>query len=179
MDEKFDQAFQQAAVFQQLWTDSFTKMAEAWGKFSPGKPPPDAIREIRTEMLKVLTETWDQFMRTPQFMEYMKNSMEGFLNLRQFAAEALTRNHHEMQAPAREDIDGVLLAIRHMERRLLDRIEEIENAVGAIGPRLDRIEESAHEPVGVAAREPTTTETGEESSPDTAPARKAPRRRAK
>jgi hypothetical protein len=175
MDEKFDQAFQQAAAFQKMWTDSFTQMGEVWGRFSPGKPPPDAIREVRSEMLKVLTETWDQFMRTPQFMEYMKNSMDGFLNLRQMAAEAMTRNHHEMQSPAREDIDGVLLAIRHMERRLLDRIEDVENGVNAVGRRLEKIEETVPESVGVAAAEEPAAETPADSSSEPR-SRKAPRR---
>jgi hypothetical protein len=151
MDEKFDQAFQQAAAFQKMWTDSFTQMAEVWGRFSPGQPTPDAIRDVRAEMLKVLTETWDQFMRTPQFMEYMKTSMDGFLNLRQMAADAMTRSHHEMQSPAREDIDGVLLAIRHMERRLLDRVEDVENAVNTAIRRLEKMEVAGAEPVGVAA----------------------------
>jgi hypothetical protein len=174
MDEKFDQAFQQAAVFQKMWTDSFTQMAEVWGRFSPGKPPPDAIREVRSEMLKVLTEAWDQFMRTPQFLEYMKTSMDGFMDMRKMTADAMTRNHHEMQSPAREDIDGVLLAIRHMERRLLDRIDEVENAVNAAGGRLENIEETIPEPVGAAAAGPAA------AIPTEAPAeprlRKVPRR---
>lgn len=177
MDEKFEQAFQQAAVFQKLWTDSFTQMAEVWGRFSPGKPPPDTIREIRTEMLKVLTETWDQFMRTPQFMEYMKTSLEGFMNLRQIAADALTRGHHEMQAPAREDIDGLLLAIRHLERRLLDRIEELENGVTSVGQRLETIEAFVHEPAGVVAGEAAVEVPAE--APAARPVRKPPRRHGK
>lgn len=177
MDEKFDQAFQQAAGFQKMWTDSFTQMAEVWGRFSPGKPPPDAIREMRAEMLKVLTDTWDQFMRTPQFMEYMKTSMDGFMDLRKMTADAMTRNHHEMQSPAREDIDGVLLAIRHMERRLLDRIEEVETGVNAVGRRLEKIEERAQEPAGVAADKPAAEDPVK--APTKPPPGKTPRRHAK
>jgi hypothetical protein len=135
MDEKYDQAFQQAAAFQKMWTDAVMQMAEVWGQYTPGKPPPDTVREMRSGLLKVITEAWDQFMRTPQFMEYMKTSMDSFLDLRKMAADAMTRNHHEMQAPARADIDGVLLAIRHMERRLLDRIEDLETTVAGMGRR--------------------------------------------
>lgn len=175
MDEKFDQAFQQTAAFQKMWTDSFTRMSEVWGSFSPGKPPPEAIREVRAGMLKVLTETWDQFMRTPQFMDNMKTSMDGFMDMRQMTADAMTRNYHEMQLPAREDIDAVLLAIRHTERRLLDRIEEVENAVTAVGQRLAKTEENAHELVGVPTGEPAAEEFPAGTPPRPAP-RKAPRR---
>jgi hypothetical protein len=147
MDEKFDQAFQQAAAFQKMWTDAFTQMGEVWGQYSPGNPPPDTIRDMRAGMLKVLTEAWDQFARSPQFMEYMKTSMDGFMDLRKMSADAMTRNHHEMQSPAREDIDGILLAIRHMERRLLDRIEDIESAVAAVGRRGGDVEGKADQPI--------------------------------
>ncbi len=168
MDDNFDQAFQQAAVFQKMWMDAFTQMSDVWSRFSPGNPPPDTIRDMRAGMLKVLTEAWDQFMRTPQFMEYMKTSMDGFLSMRKMAADAMTRKHHEMQSTAREDIDGVLLAIRHMERRLLDRMEEIETAVSAVGQRMDTMEVAAAEPAGV------------KSAPAAAPApEEAPRKNAR
>lgn len=140
MDDKFNQAFNQASAFQKMWTDSFLQMADVWSSSSPGKPPPESIREMRAGMLKVLTESWDEFMRSPQFMEGIKTSMDGILSARKMAAEAMTRGHHEAQAPAREDINGILLAIRHMERRLLDRIEEVETGVMAVGKRIDSLE---------------------------------------
>ncbi|HEX9786213.1 MAG TPA: hypothetical protein VGA56_26235 [Opitutaceae bacterium] len=146
MDEKFDQAFQQAATFQKMWTDSFSQMAEVWTRASPGKPPPDVIREMRSGMLKVLADCWEEFMRTPQFMEYMKNSMDGVLALRKLGADMMTRNHHATQSPAREDIDGVLLAIRHMERRLLDRIEEVDAGIAEVGRRVEKLEELGNAP---------------------------------
>lgn len=152
MDEKFDQAFQQAATFQKMWTDAFTQMGEVWGKYSPSNPPPDTIRDMRAGMLKVLSEAWDQFARSPQFMEYMKTSMDGFMDLRKMTADAMTRNHHQMQSPAREDIDGVLLAIRHMERRLLDRIEDIENAVAHVSRSVGKEKDPAATPAAPAAK---------------------------
>lgn len=151
MDEKSDQAFQQAAAFQRTWMDSFTQMAEVWTRASPGKPPPDVVREMRSGMLKVLADSWEEFMRTPQFMEYMKNSMDGMLTLRKMGADMMTRSRHEAQSPAREDIDGVLLAIRHMERRLLDRIEEVDTGISEIGDRVEKLEGS----VGAPAPEAT------------------------
>ena len=44
----------------------------------------------------------------------------------------MTRGRHEMQATAREDIDSAMLAVRHMEKRLLDRIEELEAKIDSL-----------------------------------------------
>ena len=60
-----NKCFDQVAAFQKLWTDSFANMASVWSQFSPGSPPFDEMRKMRGGMLKVLAETWDEYMRTP------------------------------------------------------------------------------------------------------------------
>jgi hypothetical protein len=68
-------------------------MASVWSQFSPGSPPSDEMRKMRGGMLKVLAETWDEYMRTPQFMEMMKASLNGTLDLKRMAHDAiLTEN---------------------------------------------------------------------------------------
>jgi hypothetical protein len=39
---------------------------------------------------------------------------------------------HELQAPSRDDIDTVMLAVRHMEKRLLDRVEQLSSQVSKL-----------------------------------------------
>ena len=56
--------FDQVAAFQKLWTGSFANMASIWSEFSPGSPAFDEMRKMRGGMLKVLAETWDEYMRT-------------------------------------------------------------------------------------------------------------------
>jgi len=55
--------FEQVAVFQKLWTDSFAKMADVWSRYSAGSPPFDEMRKMRGGMLQVLAETWDEYFR--------------------------------------------------------------------------------------------------------------------
>ena len=66
-DDNMNKGFEQAAAFQKLWMDSFADMAGVWSQFSPSSPPSDEMRKMRGGMLKVLAETWDEYMRTPQF----------------------------------------------------------------------------------------------------------------
>jgi hypothetical protein len=141
MSDNMNKGFDQVAAFQKLWTDSFANMTDVWSQFSPGSPPSDEIRKMRGGMLKVLAETWDEYMRTPQFMEMMKASLNGALDLKRMARDGMNRVHEQFETPSKEDIDGVLLAIRHVEGRLLDRLEGLDDRVVNLNEKIDKIDQ--------------------------------------
>ena len=136
-----NKGFDQVAAFQKLWMDSFANMAGVWSQFSPGSPPADEMRKMRGGMLKVLAETWDEYMRTPLFMEMMKASLNGALDLKRMAREGMNRVHEQFENPSKEDIDGMLLAIRHVERRLLDRLEGVDDRVANLDEKIDKFDQ--------------------------------------
>src|SRR5208337_3295860 len=140
MSDNMNKAFDQAAAFQKLWTESLVNMASVWSQYSPVSPPVDEIRKMRGGMLKVLGETWDEYMRTPQFMELMKASLNGALDLKRMAREGMNRAHEQFENPSKEDIDGVLMAIRHVERRLLDRLEGLDERVANLDEKIDKVD---------------------------------------
>jgi len=139
MNDNLNKGFDQAAAFQKLWTDSFANMASVWSQFSPGSPPSDEMRKMRGGMLKVLAETWDEYMRTPLFMEMMKASLNGALDLKRMARDGMNRVHEQFENPSKEDIDGVLQAIHHVERRLLDRLEGLGDRVANLAEKIDKV----------------------------------------
>ena len=100
MNDNMNKGFDQVAAFQKLWTDSFANMASVWSQFSPGSPPSDEMRKMRGAMLKVLAETWDEYMRTPQFMEMMKGSLNGALDLKRMARDGMNRVHEQFENPS-------------------------------------------------------------------------------
>src|ERR1700693_1329585 len=153
MSDNMNKAFDQVAAFQKLWTDSFANMTSVWSQFSPGSPPLEEMRQMRGGMLKVLAETWDEYMRTPQFMEMMKASLNGALDLKRMATAGMNRVHEQFETPSKEDIDGVLLAIRHVEGRLLDRLEGLDDRVLNLNEKTDKIDEGV-------AKEGTAIEGG-------------------
>jgi hypothetical protein len=148
MLDNIAKTFEQASVFQKLWTDSFTNMAGAMSHFSPSSPPLEEASKMRASMLKVLADTWGEFMQTPQFMETMKVSLNGMLDLRRSTREGMNKLHEQFEIPSKDDIDGVLLALRHVERRVLDRIEGLDERLAKFNERIERLEELSkpHEP---------------------------------
>jgi hypothetical protein len=126
MDEKTAESAQEpASNFQKIWTETMSKTMQAAFTFTPNSPPPEVLRQIRSGIFQALAESWDKFMRSPEFLEAMKQWMEQAVSFRKMTNDFLGTVRHEMQAPSREDIDTVMLAVRHMEKRLLDRIEQL------------------------------------------------------
>jgi hypothetical protein len=158
MSDSIDKSFDQVVAFQKLWLDSFADMASIWSQFSPTSAPTDELRKMRGGMLKVLAETWDEYMRTPQFLQLMKASLNGVLDLKQMARDGLNRVHDQLENTTKQDVDDVLMAIRHVERRILDRLEGIEERVTNLDDRLETVDhriarqETAMERLGQVVR---------------------------
>ena len=131
MNDSFEKASQEAASFQKLWTESVSKTMLAAFKFTPDSMPPDILREIRSGILQSLGESWNEFMRSPQFLDGMRQWTENAISFRKMSNEFLGRIRNDVQAPSRTDIDTVMLSVRHMEKRVLDRLEELSAQITA------------------------------------------------
>src|ERR1043165_130749 len=132
MSDTTDKTADPMAAFQKMWTDSLSKMMQTAFTFGPDSAPPEVLRQLRSGMFQALAESWEEFMRSPQFLEGMKQWMETAVAFRKVTGEFLAKARNEMQAPSREDIDTIMLNIRHMEKRLLDRVEDLSREVAAL-----------------------------------------------
>ena len=68
--------------------------------------------------------------------------------------------HEQFENPSKEDIDGVLMAIRHVERRLLDRLEGLDERVANLDEKIDEIDRR------IAKREHAIERRGQTSETD-------------
>lgn len=129
MDNAFEKTADQAAAFQKIWMDSASKMIQAGFTLGPNSASPELLRQLRNGMFQALSESWEEFLRSPQFLDTMKQWMDTGVAFRKLTSDLLAKTRNEMQAPSRDDIDTVMLNIRHMEKRLLDRIEDLAQEV--------------------------------------------------
>jgi len=132
MSDQAEQFTEQATAFQKIWTESMSKLMQSAFTVSPNSPPPELLKQIRSGIFEALAKSWDEFMRSPQFLESMKQWMENAIAFRKMSNDFLGKVRNEMQAPSREDMDSILLAVRHMETRVLDRVEELAAQVHAL-----------------------------------------------
>jgi len=138
MNEEQDgtrQTAEQWAAFQQIWGETFSKLMQLGFTFSPESAPPEFMRQMRGGIFQALGKSWEQFLRSPQFMEGMKQHMDNAIAFRKMSSDFFSKVRHETQSTSRDDIDAVMLAVRHMETRILDRVERLAAKIDHINPQ--------------------------------------------
>ena len=95
----------------------------------------------------------------PQFMEMMKASLNGALDLKRLASDGMNRVHEQFKTPSKEDIDEVLLAIRHVERRILDRLEGLDDRVAKLDEKIDKVDQRIAKKENAIERRGQTSKT--------------------
>lgn len=126
---------EQLAAFQKIWGETFGKLMQLGFTFSPESAPPEFLRQMRSGIFEALGQSWEHFLRSPQFMEGTKQQMDQAIAFRKMSNDFYTKVRHETQAASRDDIDAVMLAVRHMETRILDRIEKMAVQMDGAGKR--------------------------------------------
>ena len=117
----------------QNWFEMASKMA--WpGMMGSTETPMDAARQMRDMYSQTMGKMTDQFMRSPQFQEMSRQSMDATVAMRQQANDALNQAHQAMGNVSRQDVDSLLMAVRRSETRILDKLDELST-------RLDELEE--------------------------------------
>lgn len=152
--------FEQAQWFTQLWTDMAVRMAGASFAADPTAPPPEAARQTRTAMFQAMSKTADDYMRMPQFLQMVKQSMDLATTCRKQMNDFLTEMHHNAQGIAKQDIDQLMLSVRHLETRVLDGMEQICGRMEEMSQRIAALESVR----GIPTPVPTSAVRGDAAS---------------
>lgn len=127
--------------FLKMWTDFAGKMANAGVAFSPESTPPDSARQMRSAFFKAWTDYCEEYMRSPEFLESWKKAMGSAIQFRRQMNQSLGQLQHEFQGTSRQDIDQLMMAMTHLERRLVDNVERAADRVDELGARIEALEE--------------------------------------
>ncbi len=97
-------------------------------------------QEMRSAMFKAWGEYFDQYMRSPDFLQAVQRSMSASVQARKQWNEIVGQLQHEFQLATRQDVDQILSSIHHAERRVLDRFEELAQQMEELESRLKNAE---------------------------------------
>jgi hypothetical protein len=159
MNEQPSNPFSGLDMFTRMWSDFGEKMMRNGMAFPPTQNAPEAAREMRNTMFKAWSDYCDQFMRSQEFLEMMQQSLSASVTARKQLNEFLGQVQHEMQSVSRQDVDQIMLALRHMERRMVDGMERLSEQLDALDRRLEKLERKSNgnkrgkKPSGNAAKE--------------------------
>ena len=129
-----------AMPMMRMWTDMATKMMSAAQSLSPETPAPEAARDLRSAMLGAWTDAWNQYLRSPDFLEWMRRSVDIAVQGRKQVNDWLGQMQHEMQAVSRQDLDQLMRAMRHIEQRSVDGLERISDQLDDLAERINCLE---------------------------------------
>lgn len=128
--------------FTRFWTDMMAQMGQNAGAMGgatngqPGAPAfPDQSKAMQRAMFDTMARYFDDFMRSEQFLEQMKQTMDQSLAMKKMFDDFLIRTQTTLQSPVRGDVEDIAQLLRSIEGRLLDRIDELEEKVAAVEER--------------------------------------------
>ena len=82
----------------------------------------------------------------------------------------MNRVHEQFKTPGKEDIDEVLLAIRHVERRILDWLEGLDDRVAKLDEKNDKVDQRiAKKENAIEKREQTSKTKAQKHGPENEP----------
>ncbi len=109
--------------FMKFWTDMSAKMGAA-GMAAP-TPAPDMMAQMRKTFFGSMSEYAEEYMRSEQFLNGMKQAMDNSLTLKKQVNEFLQSGLQNAQMPSRADTDHIVLLLRGMEDRLLTKMDKL------------------------------------------------------
>ena len=140
MTDDGQNGFSGADFFTRTWADFAGQMMRAGTAFTPGSTPPEMSQEMRSAMFKAWSEYCDQYMRSPEFLQMMKQSLSASLEARKQLNEFLGRMQHEFQGSTRQDVDEITATLHHMERRIVDGLDELNSRFQDLEKRIKQLE---------------------------------------
>jgi len=119
--------------FTRMWVDFMSRMMSAGTSLAPEAMPPEMARSMRSAMFQAMSQYAEDFMRSPQFLEMMKQSADTTILFKKMLNDSLGQVQFEFQNASRADVDALVARLRRLEARLLERFDELSL-------RLERLE---------------------------------------
>jgi hypothetical protein len=134
------------------WSDLATKMMAAGWSAPSMAPPPDMGRQFRANYLGAWSEFFERWMRSPEFLEWMRQSLSGGVEVRKQLNEFFGRLQNTFQAVSRQDFDQLIERVRGLEDRIAHDTQEILSRLEEIQARLDAGEGGSRRPAENGAK---------------------------
>jgi hypothetical protein len=130
-----------AEQFTRFWTDMMAQMGQAasqGAKSNGHEPAPaytDAAKSMQRAFFDAMAKYFDDFMRSEQFLEHMKQTMEQSIAMKRMMDDFLIQAQTSLQSPVRGDVEDLAHLMRGIEERLFDRLDRLEEKVAAVEER--------------------------------------------
>ena len=89
-------------------------------------------QQIQRRWLDAVSRSLDDFMRTPTFLELLKNNLKAVTDLKGMHDQVVEDTARQLGMPMAKDITGLYERLHSTEQTILDRLSAIEERLSAI-----------------------------------------------
>ena len=89
-------------------------------------------QQIQRRWLDAVSRSLDDFMRTPTFLELLKNNLKAITDLKGMQDQVVQDTARQFGLPLAADITGLFERLHSTEQTILDRLKAIEDRLKAI-----------------------------------------------
>jgi methyl-accepting chemotaxis protein len=91
-----------------------------------------SLPELHQSWLAALTQSLDSYMRSPAFLESMKNNLQTAIQAREQINDASQEVARNAQIPTLNDISGLFERLKSVEAEVIRRLDRIEKRLQAM-----------------------------------------------
>jgi len=126
-----------ARDFLEFWTNYFEQTAIQTRILLEGMQGGKSLDLLHTQGLESLSQCLDGFMRTPAFLEVLKQSLKRMIDLKQMQDQMSQSVAQQTGLPLAADVTGVFERVHSAEQTILKQLAKLDDRLKAIEKTLN------------------------------------------
>jgi len=126
-----------ARDFLEFWRNYFEQTAIQTRILLEGMQGGKSLDQLHTQGLESLSQSLDGFMRTPAFLEVLKQSLKRMIDLKQTQNQMSQSIVQQTGLPLAADVTGVFERVHSAEQTILARLAMLDDRLKAIEKTLN------------------------------------------
>jgi hypothetical protein len=123
------------AAFWAQWLEQSTRGTQALLEITQGIGDPQQTQQRQQRWLETAAESFDSLLRTPPFMELMRQQLKVITDLKTMQDQVVKGAARHLGMPLADDVFGLFERLHSTEQTIIDRLQAIEDRLQAIEER--------------------------------------------
>ena len=136
-NESVSLAADPARDFLEFWRNYFEQTAIQTRILFEGMQGGKSLDQLQTQGLESLSQSLDGFMRTPAFLEVLKQSLKRMIDLKQMQDQMSQSVAQQTGLPLAADVRGVFERVHSAEQTILKQLAKLDDRLKAIEKTLN------------------------------------------
>jgi hypothetical protein len=125
-----------AAAAAAFWTQWLEQSSRGTQALLEAMLATDDPKQLHQRWLDAVSQSLENFMRTPAFLEAMKQNLKVITDLKGFQNQVAQGAVHQLGMPLADDITGLFERLNSVEQKILTRLGAVDSRLKAVEAKL-------------------------------------------